>query len=574
MNEVRDKSRFRKLLLWPLLLLIGGIFVSLRVARLEFDAENEQRREGVRVKLELIQGNLSRELYGALYVMEGVAGLIAIEGGIAGEKFHAFAQELYRRTDLIRNIAIAPNNVVQWVYPLEGNESAIGLEYERLPSQWPSVERTMQERRLTVAGPVELVQGGVGVIGRTPVFLTSDRAEDEQSYWGLVSTVLEFDRLLQRAISDETKSGLNLALRGLDGTGSMGAAFWGESGIFTNYPVTVDVALPSGSWQLAATPSGGWPRFTLLSSSHFSAGVTLSGILAFLLFGVLRTGEMKQHEVMQRRHAEQALTELNRALERVRDELEERVVERTKELEIARDAAQSADRLKSAFLATMSHELRTPLNSVIGFSGILLQRLAGPLNDEQVKQLKIVSRSAKHLLALITDVLDLSKIEAGQMKVFMKPFNLRDSIHKTMATVRLEADRKGLALECDVRSEVGQMTGDQRRVEQVLINLLANAVKFTEEGHVRVEVSATAQDVSIRIKDTGPGIDAKFMDMLFLPFSQIDNGLDRKYEGTGLGLSTSKGLVELMGGRIWVESEPGVGSTFGFSLPLTPPPRL
>ncbi|MFA5140814.1 MAG: ATP-binding protein [Elusimicrobiota bacterium] len=247
--------------------------------------------------------------------------------------------------------------------------------------------------------------------------------------------------------------------------------------------------------------------------------------------------------------------------------LEERVKERTAQLAVAKEAAESADRLKSAFLATMSHELRTPLNSIIGFTGILLQELPGPLNEEQKKQLGMSKGSAEHLLELINDVLDISKIEAGQLQVVVEPFDLRAAVQKTILAARPLADKKGLALEADIAPEVGTIAGDRRRVEQVLLNLLSNAIKFTDRGRVRTECSLRAGQVSIRVTDTGIGMRKEDMADLFKPFRQIDAGISRQYEGTGLGLSICKKLVELMDGSIRAESALGAGSTFSVAFP-------
>jgi len=247
------------------------------------------------------------------------------------------------------------------------------------------------------------------------------------------------------------------------------------------------------------------------------------------------------------------------------------------ELREATGRAQEADRLKSAFLATMSHELRTPLNSILGFTGILLQGLAGPLNEEQDKQLRMVQGSARHLLALINDVLDLSKIEAGELRVAREPFDLRASIARVIATVEPLATKKGLTLTARVAPEVGTVRSDPRRVEQVLLNLLNNAIKFTERGEVSLAaevvtdghaLAAGAPVVRVRVSDTGMGIKPEDLATLFRPFSQVESGTSRHHEGTGLGLAICRRLADLLGGTIGADSRWQQGSVFTFTLPV------
>ncbi len=284
-------------------------------------------------------------------------------------------------------------------------------------------------------------------------------------------------------------------------------------------------------------------------------------------------GEYKQliglvHDVTERKHSETEVRRLNEALRRYADTLEQRVAERTEQLVIAREHAESADRLKSSFLASMSHELRTPLNSVIGFTSILLQGLAGPLNEEQSKQLQMVQSSAEHLLALINDVLDLSKIEVGQLKVAKERFDVRASIARVVGTISPLADKKGLALTTQVAGDVATLVSDQRRYEQILLNLLSNSVKFTDRGSVGVDVSVRDGRLQSTVTDTGIGIKQTDLAKLFKPFTEFEPGASKKHEGTGLGLSICQGLVEALGGSIWVRTEWGKGSTFGFDLPI------
>ncbi len=270
----------------------------------------------------------------------------------------------------------------------------------------------------------------------------------------------------------------------------------------------------------------------------------------------------------------------SRQLARLNQNLETQVAERTTELEEALSRAQSADRMKSAFLATMSHELRTPLNSIIGFTGIVLQGLAGDLNDEQRKQLGMVQVSARHLLDLINDVLDLSKIEAGQLKIQPERFEVEASVEKTTSIVRPLIERKGLELVVNVESRVGEMFSDQRRFEQIMLNLLNNAVKFTDSGRVELSVetvddhcpkgsNSPVEGLRIRVSDTGIGIKEEHMKKLFQPFSQVDSGLTRQHEGTGLGLAICQRLTDLLEGEIAVSSEYGKGSVFTVVLTRT-----
>ena len=249
------------------------------------------------------------------------------------------------------------------------------------------------------------------------------------------------------------------------------------------------------------------------------------------------------------------------------EELERQVVERTAELAAAMEKAWAADRIKSAFLATMSHELRTPLNSIIGFTGILLQGLAGPLNEEQHKQMTMVQGSSRHLLALINDVLDISKIEAGQLELSFSSFALKPSIEKMVKLVSPLAEKKGIALSLDIADDAATATSDQRRLEQVLLNVLNNAVKFTEKGHVRVSCRTDGDAYLLSVSDTGIGMRPEELPGLFRPFHQIDTGLSRRHEGTGLGLSICRKLMDMMGGTIDVQSLWGRGSTFTIRIP-------
>jgi len=277
----------------------------------------------------------------------------------------------------------------------------------------------------------------------------------------------------------------------------------------------------------------------------------LGGLTGAALFGVVVHLLLKTH--LQRE-----------TLRVVNQKLQEEMVERTR----AEEAAQAASRAKSEFLANMSHEIRTPMNGILGMVGLALDT---ELNAEQRDYLDTAKESADSLLTVINDILDFSKIEAGQLQLETFSFSLRDSLAQTMKALTHRAQQKGLRLTLDVDPQVvDRVTSDPVRLRQILVNLVGNAVKFTHSGGVTVSVQTEAQTerqmiVRFTVTDTGIGIPLEKQKEIFSSFTQADNSTTRTYGGTGLGLTISRQLTELLGGRIWVDSEPGKGSSFHFT---------
>jgi signal transduction histidine kinase len=293
------------------------------------------------------------------------------------------------------------------------------------------------------------------------------------------------------------------------------------------------------------------------------------GYRAFLAVPMLRDGEpigvinvvrveprafTDRQVALMKTFADQAVI----AIENARLFLE--IEDKSRQLEVA-------SRHKSEFLANMSHELRTPLNAIIGFSEVLADRMFGELNEKQEEYLKDIHASGTHLLALINDILDLSKIEAGRMELELTDFHLPTAFDNALALVRERATRRAITLEMSVDDRLGWVQADERKIRQVLLNLLSNAIKFTPEGG-RIEVGAVLRDGSIEVSvtDTGIGIAPEDQAAVFEEFRQVGTA-EKKAEGTGLGLTLCRKFIELHGGRIWVHSRLGAGSTFTFTIP-------
>jgi signal transduction histidine kinase/ActR/RegA family two-component response regulator len=274
-------------------------------------------------------------------------------------------------------------------------------------------------------------------------------------------------------------------------------------------------------------------------------------------------------------HRDSALRSANDELKTRTSELEEEIAHRRKaqeELLKAKHAAEEASRAKSSFLANMSHELRTPLNAIIGYSEMLEEETQDLGKIETVQDLQKIQAAGKHLLALINDVLDLSKIEAGKMGLHLETFDVTNLIEQIVTTLEPAAAKNGNKIKVQMSDNLGMMRADITKVRQILFNLLSNACKFTDHGSVSIDVdqntTVSQEWIRFRIRDTGIGITAQQKENLFKEFAQADTSISRKYGGTGLGLAITHRFVHLMRGRISVESEPGKGSTFTVYLPL------
>jgi len=362
-------------------------------------------------------------------------------------------------------------------------------------------------------------------------------------------------------------------------------ACFGASGMLVSYRLVPTVVMMTGI--LTAVMGVGGPS---LFAAGFAvlAGVFVAGSLAFDLHTATNTAlvtillslavaflfqlllafqsfRQARELIFKRRQIEDQSAQIVR-----QNEALEQAMLRADE---ARRAVEAANLAKSRFLANMSHELRTPLNAIIGYTELLLDSTYGELPERARATLSRVERSGRHLLALINEVLDLSKIEAGQYKLEIAPFALSETINAALGSLESLAREKGIKLWARPTRDLPAAIGDERRITQVLMNLVGNALKFTPSGEVEVAAHLDGEHLLVTVRDTGPGIAPEFRTRIFHEFQQGDTSTTRPHGGTGLGLAISRRIVELHGGTLsLLQSELGAGSTFGFTLPRNGPP--
>ncbi len=624
----------------------------------------------------LMRGELETALNAKLHLVFGLSGLVRANDEIDQEVFETFAAQLVREVQHVRSLQLAPNGVVTYVWPLKGNEAAVGHDLLADPKRRQAAEQAIAARRLWVAGPLKLIQGGVALLGRLPVFLPT--AEDGgEVFWGFATILIDLPGLLGEVALQEDDGFVRFALRGRDASGADGAVFFGDPALFEGDPIRAEIALPAGSWVLAGVPREGWPTswpgqvtfrvgaafvclivFGLVyflvrlphtmqqavsratqqleaSQSRFRGAIAAlpAGFVIYdrddrlavcndrfreiyarsrpclqsgrsfqdiLRFG-LRNGQYHEAPIEMAQAQEQLFNEMmerhrqrsNAADVRLADGVWIRVFEeqmsdggrvafhvdvteerqREEQLDAERQRAEQANQAKSTFLATISHEVRTPLNGVLGLLGVL--REDSGFTAEQSRYLQTAYKSAEHLLSLLNEILDISKMESGALTLESADFPLGPMIRGAVELVGGQAQAKNLELKLDLDPALeGPVYGDEGRLRQVLLNLLSNAIKFTDEGEVCLKASvlksANPERLKLRfeVSDSGMGFDQDQAQRLFQPFSQLEQDATRRFSGTGLGLAICRRLIEMMGGTISATGRPGEGATFTVLLDL------
>lgn len=618
-------------------LLIAGFYIN----SLHTQEVKQELRISVSNQLSVIRAQLEGNINSNAQLVKGLVVAISTEPNMTQKRYAELSEPLLQSSSELRNIAAAPNLVIRYMFPIKGNESAIGLEYRKHPLQYNAVKNAIKLNKLVVAGPVNLVQGGQGFIARIPIYIKNDKS-DKNNFWGIISAVIDSKILYESSGLTDENLNIEIAIRGKDALGDKGDVFFGDEKIFNLDPILAQATLPYGSWQLAAIPKGGWTDnstgtaiFQLVLIFIFTFILVLLFVLTrfiikkkeneALLTGLFElspigialndyeTGKFinvnnsifkptgysreefinlsyweltpKEYESQEKQQLE-LMEKSNRygpyEKEYIRKDgsrypvlLSGMVVHDShgKKLiwSIVEDITERKriDRMKSEFISTVSHELRTPLTSITGALSVTTEGVLGDLPDKALELLNVAFKNSKRLTYLINDLLDIEKLASNKMQFDMQVCELNQQIEEAVSSNQSYAEQYNIELNSYLLNTNVKVNIDIQRLQQVLSNLISNAVKFSIKGsHVDIRVTLNHDVVRIEIIDSGRGIPKEFHKHIFQRFAQADSSDTRVGSGTGLGLAISQELIEKMNGNIGFESVIGKGSTFYIELPI------
>lgn len=511
---------FRRLAVGLLLLAAVGVAVVEGISWQLRLLEREQVEHDLVIRASDVRSALETRLRDGIYLTRGLVSFLNSQRGMQEpEAIQQWLASMLADAPYIRNIGVAPDNRIALIYPLEGNEAALGFAYASSPQQWPAVQRIMDSGESVLAGPLPLVQGGNGLIYRAPVIM-------DGRYWGLVSTVMDADAVLGLLGSEPRWRDLRIQLQ-REQPGDDPVRIWGEDLVADQARQLMRIQLPGATWLLVVQH-----RQLVTGASKLRWLLYAVLALILLLIGYVRGNAIRQ--------------------------------------QLERDAMWAEnERLKSNFISTINHELRTPLTSILGTLGLLDGGAMGVLTGEVRNMVAVARRNAEHLLRLINDLLDIDKLVAGQLRLDVQATRLDELLQAALEENQGYAARREIGWIYDNPYPEAWVRVDVTRFKQVMDNLLSNAVKFSPVGaavSIAVYSDTTENSWCVSVTDQGEGIPPEFQGRVFERFTQADGSSRRKAGGTGLGLAISRGLMEQMGGRISFVSSPQ-GTCFTLHVP-------
>ena len=517
-----------------------------------------ESRERSAVAEQLVQRSvtLGNALNSKVSMLYGLRSFVEsnLHTGLIDREFDNIAATLRGNSASIRAVQLVQDGVITHMHPLDGNESALGhnlLEDSR-PSVAVSVRRAYRSDFITINGPLELHQGGQAVVARLPI-----RKGDH--VWGLAAVVIDLPELFIEAGLSPDDAGMRFAARD-----EHRGVFFGDEAIFAGAPEQQRIPLLDGYWDLAAAPAEGW----LSGMSEQVIGFRVAGAVIILLLFALFLVSTRSRRLLQKL-VERRTQELEALNTELRHEIDAR--RRTEaDLIAARDKAEHSDRLKDAFIATMSHEIRTPLHVILGYVD-LMHDPDEEVSEEKAMYMDSMKSAGRRLMRSVEELLHISSLRAGTYTVAPEDFDLVASARDLVTQYRAAAKERGLSLVFKSTLASAVVYADRYSLEQAVMNLVDNAVKYTENGEVEVFVRGEGNDCTLSVRDTGIGISEEYVRHVFDVFSQEKTGYSRPYDGLGLGLSLTRQFVELNSGRIDVRSEKGRGSEFTITMPTIMP---
>ncbi|CAI3804915.1 ATP-binding protein [Rheinheimera sp. MM224] len=613
-------------------LLCAGIVTEYQSRQLVEQRQNQALQQLVGLSGQL-RSFVESELNTSLYMSLGLASHLRASDGKLSEKEMLFLlQNLLEQGKHIRNIGLAPDNVLTLIYPVQGNERALGLDYKNLPQQWPEIKQLIEEKEPKLVGPVALIQGGEGYVYRVPLFL------NDGSYWGIISTVLDLTSFNQMLLQQANSLQVQVGIREKDQ--SSGALF-GYSHLFSEDALVLDLNIKGAEWQIAvrfmddATGWGLW-QWRLLGAS---LSVVFCLMLAWLLYSYRRSAlfadALQDNEMYSRRIMNSVLdvivtTDVDGTIDRVnsavstvfgylpiqlagqpfslllasgqaevlatQDPGEGAAIEllgvrhsgeifaidlsrnstehqgKARYVWLIRDISErkKVEQLKNEFVSTVSHELRTPLTAITGALGLAIGGALGELNEKQQHMLMLAQQNSQRLGKLINDLLDIEKLAVNKMQFKFRLWPLNELLRQAIELNQPVALQRQVRLElhCAEQNDLW-VEVDEVRLQQVMANLLANAIRHSPTGAVvQVSMALSPKMVKVTVTDQGSGVASGFEPRLFEKFSQADSSDRRQVTGTGLGLAICKDLIKAMRGEIGYQRSEQGGACFYFTLPL------